>query len=210
VADFYAELMAVLRRLDLDVPIWPMPVEIEEPIRFTEDHQHASYDAEYVNRWWRALLQADRVMKQFRGRFIGKSSPVHFFWGGFDHALTRYSGRTAPERPNADRMMREATSHEEFAVGFWPGSGAIQGAAFYAYHIPEPAGFAEVKIRPDAAFYSREMGEFILLYDDARKAASPDDAILDFFQSTYEAGATLASWDRAAWDRFDGFASSQR
>ncbi len=201
VADFYAEVMSALKALGIDVEIWTMPVEIPDPIRFTEDHEHASYDAEYVSRWWQALLQTDRVLKQFRGRFIGKCSPVHFFWGAFDLAVTRFSGRRAPQRSDPYEFMREAYSHEVNSAGFWPGSGPIRGAAFYCYHTPEPAGFAEAAIRPETAFYSQDFGEYILMYDDVRTSSTPDAMLLDFFQTTYEAGATLARWDRANLER---------
>jgi hypothetical protein len=201
VADFYSEFMNALRSLDIQTSIYTMPVEIPDPIRFTEDHMHASYDAEYANRLWRILLQSERVMNEFRARFVGKSSPVHFFWGSFDLAVTRFSGRRAPERPEADSITREAYSHEVISAGFWPGSGNIQAPAFYAYAAPEPAGFSSEPIRPASAFYNKETGGFVLLYDDVRQAASPDETLLEFLQSTYEAGATLAKWDRASLER---------
>lgn len=198
VADFYRDLMATLHMLGIEPKIWSMPVEIPAPIPFEKDTVHASYDPEYVNRFWRILISVDRVFKEFRGRFIGKCSPVHFWWGSFDHSVTRFSGRRAPERPGADAMTREAYSHECISAGFWPGSGPITGPAFYAYAAPEPPGLADVPIRPAAAFYHPELKEFILMYDDIRQAASPRAALLDFLQSTYEAAATLAHWDRAA------------
>lgn len=201
VADFYSEVMERLHGLGLDIKIWTTPVEIENPIPFEKDEEHASYDPEYANRFWRILVQADRVMKEFRSRFIGKVSPVHFFWGSFDLAVTRFSGRPAPEREGADAVTREAYSHEVISHGFWPGGGAVKGAAFYSYAAPEPAGLKEASVRPDNAFYSRDMSEFLLLYDDVRQAASPDAALMDFLQSTYEAGANLANWDRAALER---------
>jgi hypothetical protein len=201
VAEFYAEYAQTLAGLALAVRIWPVPVEVEHPVPFAEDRQHAAYDSAAVNRFWRALVQADRVLKRFRGRFLGKSSPVHFFWGSFDLALTRFSGRRAPVREGADRMMREATSHEEFSAGFWPGSGAVQLPAFYAYAAPEPPGFREASIRPHGAWYSREISNFVLPYENVRTAASPDQLVLDFLQSTYDATAELAGWDRAALDR---------
>ena len=201
VADFYREVMERLRELGLEVKIWTTPVEIENPIPFEKDDVHASYDPEYANRFWRILVQADKVFKEFRSRFIGKVSPVHFFWGSFDMAVTRFSGRRAPEREGADLITREAYSHEVISHGFWPGGGAIKGAAFYSYTAPEPAGLKDALIRPEQAFYSREMSEFLLMYDDVRQAALPETALMDFLQSTYEAGARLANWDRAALER---------
>jgi len=201
VADFYREVMERLRGLGLEVRIWTTPVEIENPIPFEKDEEHASYDPEYANRFWRILVQMDKVFKEFRSRFIGKVSPVHFFWGSFDMAVTRFSGRRAPEREGADLITREAYSHEVISHGFWPGGGAIKGAAFYSYTAPEPAGLKEAAIRPERAFYSREMSEFLLMYDDVRQADSPEAALMDFLQSTYEAGANLANWDRAALER---------
>jgi hypothetical protein len=201
VADFYKELMATLRALKIEVEIHASPDEVPDPVPFAEDHAHASYDPVYANRFWRILLQTDRVFKEFRSRFIGKCSPVHFFWGSFDLAVTRFSGRPAPERPGADRITLEAYSHEVISHGFWPGGGAIEGPAFYSYTAPAPAGLDKALIRPPKAFYSQEMSEFLLMYDDVRKASSPDKALLDFLQSTYEAGANLAKWDRASLER---------
>ncbi len=201
VADFYAELMAILRSLGIEVNIWDMPVEIPSPIRFNEDRIHAAYDPGYAHSFWRILLNVDSVFKEFRSRFIGKVSPVHFFWGSFDLAVTRFSGRRAPERAGADSITKEAYSHEVISVGFWPGGGDIKGAVFYAYAAPQPAGFAEHPVRPAAAFYNQQMGEFLLMYDDVRTAESPRDALLDFCQSTYEAGANLAKWDRRELER---------
>ncbi len=201
VADFYREFMAALHAIDIDVKIWPMPVEIANPIPFPEDEQHASYDREYVSRFHRILLQADSVFKEFRSRFIGKASPVHFFWGSFDLAATRFSGRSAPEREGADAITREAYSHECSSVGFWPGSGDINGPAFYSYTSPAPDGYAAYRVLPPAAFYHKGLGEFVLMYDDIRLAADPKAALLDFCQSTYEAGANLAKWDRGALER---------
>jgi hypothetical protein len=203
VADFYHEVMAVLGELGLEVKIWTMPVEIPDPVPFEQDHQHASYDAEYANRFWRILAQADKVFTEFRGRFIGKSSPVHFFWGSFDLAVTRFSGRRAPERVGADSITREAYSHECISHGFWPGGGASPGAAFYSYTAPEPTGLSLEPVRPAAAFYSREMSEFLLPYDALRKEDAPEDALMEFLQSTYEAGARLANWDRQSLERAD-------
>jgi hypothetical protein len=213
VADFYAEVMSTLRRTGIDVEIWPVPVEVEDPIPFDEDRVHASYDPEYASRFWRVLQQAERVLVEFRSRFVGKCSPVHFFWGSFDLAVTRFSGRAAPEREGADRITREAYSHECISHGFWPGvrasgpverekaDGPIHAAAFYSYTAPEPPGLADARIGPAGAYYHPQMKEFILPYDDLRASASPDDALLEFCQTTYEAGANLAGWDRAALER---------
>jgi hypothetical protein len=201
VADFYEQVMRALRDLGIKVNIWTMPVEIENPIRFEEDRQHASYDAEYANCFWRILVQAEKIFTDFRARFIGKVSPVHFFWGSFDLAVTRFSGRPAPERPGADPITREAYSHEAISHGFWPGGGPVKGPAFYSYTAPEPAGLKEAAIRPASAFYSHDLSEFLLMYDDVRKAPSPEGALMEFLQSTYEAGADLAKWDRRALER---------
>lgn len=204
VADFYAEVMSTLRDLGMEIKIWTMPVEVPNPIRFEEDTMHAAYNSEYANRFWRALVKMDDVLKEFRSRFIGKVSPVHFFWGSFDLAVTRFSGRPAPPREGADLITREAYSHEVISHGWWPGSKDME-AAFYSYTTPEPAGLSEVagqgKILPAETFYSSEMKEFFLLYDDVRKSGSPEKALMDFCQTTYEAGANLASWDRAALER---------
>jgi hypothetical protein len=201
VADFHKEVMGRLRALALDVRIWPVPVEIADPIPFEQDQIHASYDAVQVNRFWRALAQIDQVFAVFRSRFIGKASPVHFFWGSFDHAVTRFSGRRAPPPPIPDTINREAYSHEVSSCGFWPGNGGFGQAAFYSYAYPQPAGFGEAPIQPSAAYYSKEIGEFILPYDAVRQAASPRDTLLEFLQSTYAAAADLAKWDRAALER---------
>ena len=200
VADFYRELMTTLRALKIEVEIRATPDEVQNPIPFAEDREHASYDPEYANRFWRILVQANKVFEEFRARFIGKCSPVHFFWGSFDLAVTRFSGRPAPERAGADSITREAYSHEVISHGFWPGGGAVQ-AAFYSYTAPAPVGLDKASIRPPEAFYSQEMSEFLLMYDDMRKADSPDAALMDFLQSTYEAGANLAKWDRASLER---------
>ncbi|MFZ0807503.1 MAG: DUF5996 family protein [Candidatus Sulfotelmatobacter sp.] len=197
VADFYQEFREMLRSTGIEVKIWRMPAEIPNPIAFDEDRVHASYDAVSVERFWRILLSVDAVFTQFRSRFIGKSSPVHFFWGSFDLAVSRFSGRRAPQRPGADAITREAYSHEVSSVGFWPGSGNVKEAAFYSYMVPEPQGFREAKARPDAAYYNKQVGEFLLMYEDVRRAASPTASLLEFCQSTYEAGAGLANWDRA-------------
>jgi hypothetical protein len=201
VADFYSELMTTLRSLGIEVTIRAKPDEVPEPIPFAEDHLHAAYDPEYANRFWRILVQADRVFKEFRSRFIGKCSPVHFFWGSFDLAVTRFSGRRAPEREGADSITREAYSHEVISHGFWPGSGNIQAPAFYSYTAPEPAGLPQAAIRPESAFYNPETAGFILYYEDIRKAASPDETLMEFLQSTYEAGANLAKWERSSLER---------
>ncbi|HEV7859402.1 MAG TPA: DUF5996 family protein, partial [Pyrinomonadaceae bacterium] len=201
VAEFYREVMRTLDALGLKVKIWTTPVEIPDPIPFEKDEVHASYDAEYANRFWRILVQASRVFEEFRARFTGKSSPVHFFWGSFDLAVTRFNGRRAPERAGADAITREAYSHEVISHGFWPGSGAITSPAFYSYAAPEPAGLNQSRIAPPAAFYSKEMSEFLLMYEDIRRAGSPEELLMQFLQSTYEAGATLANWDRAALEK---------
>jgi hypothetical protein len=201
VADFYREFMAALASLGIAVKIWKMPVEILDPIPFDQDTKHASYDPEYANRFWRILVLCDEVFKEFRAGFIGKASPVHFFWGSFDLAATRFSGRRAPERAGADFITREAYSHEVISAGFWPGGGDIKGAAFYAYAAPEPAGLAQRAVRPAEAFYHPQLKEFILMYDDVRRAASPRENLLAFLQSTYDAGADLAKWDRKELDR---------
>lgn len=206
VAAFYARLMEELTRMRLPVRISAKPNEVPEAIPFAQDETHRSYDADAVTRFWQALRQADRVMTIFRSRFIGKCSPVHLFWGAMDLAVTRFSGRTAPEHPGGipnlpDRVTREAYSHEVSSCGFWPGSAPLDAAAFYAYAYPQPPGFADARVRPDGAFYSTELGEFLLPYDIVRHAASPDDTLLEFLQSTYEAAADLARWDRKALER---------
>ena len=201
VATFYQETMAAMHSLGLDVKIWKMPVEIADPIPFDQDEQHASYDREYVDRLWRVLRSSDRVLQEFRSRFLGKCSPVHFFWGSFDLAVTRFSGRPAPPRPEADPITREAYSHEVISHGWWPGQGFLEQPAFYSYTMPAPDGLNEAKLRPEQAFYSNDMNEFLLMYDDVRNAPDPDAALLEFCQSTYEAGADLAHWDREALER---------
>ena len=201
VADFYSEFMSALRSLGINVKIWTMPCELPNPIAFERDTQHASYDPEYAWRFWEILVLVDSIFQEFRARFIGKSSPVHFFWGSFDLAVTRFSGRRAPERPGADSITREAYSHEVISAGFWPGGGDIQGAAFYAYAAPEPPGFAAQPVQPAAAFYHPQVKEFLLMYDDVRRAASPRQALLSFLQTTYEAGANLAQWNRKELER---------
>jgi len=201
VADFYAKFMNMLDASGITVSIWTTPVEIPDPIPFERDNAHASYDREYVERFFRIVVSVDRVFKAFRARFIGKCSPVHFFWGSFDLAVTRFSGRKAPPREGADAVTREAYSHEVSSVGFWPGGSGIEGAAFYSYTAPQPEGFADARVRPSAAFYNRQLGEFVLMYDALRALSSPGAALLDFCASTYEAGAGLAGWDRAALER---------
>jgi hypothetical protein len=206
VADFYAEVMARLRTLGVDIRIWTMPGEIEGAVPFEQDRRHAAYDADAVRRFWRQLVQADRVLNKFRSRFLGKCSPVHFFWGSFDMAVTRFSGRTAPPltrgAPNVGAwVMREAYSHEVSSCGFWPGNGGFGRAAFYAYAYPEPDGFSAAPVRPDAAYYDQGLGQFILPYDAVRAAANPDETLLAFLQTTYEACADRAAWDRSALER---------
>ena len=201
VADFYREFMDLLRSLDIRVKIWPMPVEIPDPIRFDQDTVHASYDPEAVQRFWRILVSTDTVFKEFSARFLGKCSPVHFFWGSFDLAVTRFSGRRAPEREGADPITREAYSHEVISAGWWPGTGDMTGPAYYAYAAPSPAGFAEAPVRPAAAHWDKQLSEFILMYDDVRASESPRQALLDFMQSTYDAGATLGKWARTELEK---------
>jgi hypothetical protein len=201
VARFHRRFMDGLRDLGIDVRIWPHPVEVADAIPFESDEQHASYDAEHAHLFWRGLLQADRVMKAFQSGFVGKASPVHFFWGSFDLAAARYSGRPAPLHPGGapncpDWVMEEAYSREECSIGWWPSSDP-PGPAFYAYVYPEPAGYDTTPVRPAGAFYDTGLGEFMLPYDAVRDAADPDAALLDFFRSTYEAGADLGGWDRA-------------
>lgn len=201
VADFEAEFLSLLHSLGVEAKIWNMPQEIPNPIRFDEDRVHGAYDARNANAFWRILVTVDSIFKEFRSGFIGKVSPVHFFWGSFDLAVTRFSGRRAPERPGADRITREAYSHEVSSVGFWPGGGDVKGPAFYSYAAPAPPGFSERSVQPGAAFYNKQMGEYLLLYDDVRALESPKSALLDFCQSTYEAAADLGKWDRAALER---------
>lgn len=201
VADFYREVMSVLGAMGIEVSIWPHPVEIPDPIPFADDHAHASYDAAYVSRFHRILLHVDTALKEFRGGFVGKVSPVHFFWGSFDLAVTRFSGRRAPDREGADPITREAYSHECSSVGFWPGGGDVSGPAFYSYTSPEPSGYAEFRVSPEPAYYHPTLREFVLMYDDIRSAPDPKKLLLDFCQTTYEAGATLGNWDRASLER---------
>jgi Family of unknown function (DUF5996) len=202
VADFYQEYLRALAGLGIIVKLWPVPVEVDHTIPFPEDRVHAAYDAAQAHRFFEMLSHADRIAKRFQGRFLGKASPVHFFWGAFDLALTRFSGRRAPEPKTGEWwVLREANSHEEFSVGFWPGSGVVAEPAFYAYARPEPVGLASTSIRPAAAYYSRELADFILPYEAVRSTTSPDETVLDFFQSAYETAANLARWDRPALDR---------
>jgi Family of unknown function (DUF5996) len=201
VAGFYQEFMELLRSASIEVKIWKVPVEIPDPIPFDQDSVHAAYDPERVEKFWRILLSVDAVFNRFRSRFNGKCSPVHFFWGSFDLAVTRFSGRRAPERPGADAITREAYSHEASSVGFWPGSGSVTGPAFYSYAAPEPQGFREARVRPGAARYDAQVSEFILMYDDVRAAEAPSAALLDFCESTYEDAARLGNWERSALER---------
>lgn len=206
VCDFYRELLQALVELGIRVSIHTTPNEIADAIPFERDTEHRHYDREYATRFWQALVQIDRVFKEFRSRFIGKCSPVHFFWGSFDLAVTRFSGREAPPLPGGfpnlpDWVAREAYSHEVSSAGFWPGSGAIQYPAFYSYAYPAPHGFSQATLRPSGAFYSEDLGEFIVPYDAIRTAASPDEALLEFLQSTYEAAAEGGHWDRAVLER---------
>ncbi len=205
VADFHAEIIGRLRALGLEVRIWTMPVEIADPIPFDEDHIHTAYDPVQANRFWQVLAEVDQVFAAFRGRFLGKASPVHFFWGSFDLAVTRFSGRPATPPPSnpviPDRVNREAYSHEVSSCGFWPGNGGFGQAAFYSYAYPQPPGFGEVPIRPGSASYAKDLGEFILPYEVVRQAASPGELLFEFLQGTYAAAADLGKWDRAALER---------
>ncbi|MEO6968569.1 MAG: DUF5996 family protein [Rhodanobacteraceae bacterium] len=201
VADFYRELLETLDAMRLPVSIHPLSTELPEPIRLDRDTQHHSYDPEYAQRFWHILVQVDRVFTASQCAFVGKSSPVNFFWGSFDLAITRFSGRRAPPR-DGPAFQRDAYSHEVISFGFWPGSGPLLQPAFYAYAAPEPAGLKDTRVRPDAAYYHRGLGEFILPYDAVRQADAPDDTILDFIHSTYEQAADLAHWDRKALERW--------
>ena len=201
VADFYAEYMSCLHSLGIEVKIHTIPDEFDDKTPFDQDRRHASYDQEYVERFHRILLHCDRIFNEFRSRFIGKCSPVQFFWGSFDLAVTRFSGRRAPVSPGMDAVTREAYSHEVISCGFWPGDRRFKYPAFYSYTAPAPSGIEKAAVRPSGGHWDTQLSEFILKYDDARAAASPDQAVLDFCQSTYEAGAKLALWDRAALER---------
>ena len=201
VADFYEEYTSTLRSLGIEVKIHTMPDEFDDKIPFEKDTKHASYDRQYVESFRRILLSADRVFKEFRAPFLGKCSPVQFFWGSMDLAVTRFSGRRGSLPKGADAMTREAYSHEVSSCGFWPGDRRYKQPAFYSYAMPAPAGLEKEKVRPSAAYWDTQLGEFLLKYDDVRAADSPEKAILDFCQSTYEAGANLAHWDRKALER---------
>ena len=205
VADFYHEVMRNLESLGMPITIWTTPVEVQDRTPFEKDEKHAAYDPEYAQRVWRIMAEANRVLTEFRGRFIGKVSPVHFFWGAFDLAVTRFSGRRAPPHPGAPNMARfvavEAYSHEVSSCGFWPGGGPVNEPAFYAYAYPEPQGFKDYPIQPQEAFYHKEMGEFLIPYDVVRNAKSPDDVLMTFLQTSYEAVATCAKWDRHSLER---------
>jgi hypothetical protein len=205
VAEFYAALMGRLHKLGLDVHIWTTPCEIENPIPFETDNKHAAYDADYVNRFWRILVLTEQAFTLFRSPFLGKVSPIHFFWGSFDLAITRFSGRKAPLHPPTpgapDSVTQEAYSHEVSSAGFWPGGPGCDEAIFYSYAYPQPKGFAQTKVRPSAAHYDANFGEFILPYHAVRKSASPQDTLMQFLHSTYDAAADLAKWDRAALER---------
>jgi hypothetical protein len=200
VADFYREVMATLADMKLPVRIWSMPVEVAAPIRFELDIEHRSYDPEFASRLWRILVSAEQVLTAARSRFIGKSSPAHFFWGAFDLALTRFSGRPAPPR-EGPAFMREAYSQEVISHGFWPGGGSVLEPIFYAYAVPEPAGLSDAVVQPGQAFYHRELGEFVLPYEAVRTALNPENALRAFVDTTYERAAILAGWDRAALER---------
>ena len=202
IAHFYGEVMEALSALGVPVRVWSRPAEVENPIPFEQDFEHTIYKPEHAHRCWQVLQQADRVMAQFRSRFSGKCSPVHFFWGGFDMAVTRFSGRRAPEHPGgipnlADWVTREAYSHECSSCGFWPGGGAVPEPGFYAYSYPEPAGYKEHEVRPEEAYYSDQIREYLLPSEAVRRADDPDRMLLDFFQSTYVAAADLGEWNRA-------------
>ena len=210
VADFYGEVLATLADLGIDVAIHPVPNELPDPVPFPEDEAHASYDPEHVRRLWGALVQVDRVMKAFRARFIGKASPVHFFWGSFDMAVTRFSGRRAPEHPGGipnlpDEVTREAYSHEVTSCGFWPGNRDAPDPIFYAYAYPTPDGFSEAAVEPEAAFWLDDLGEFAVPYEAIRTSRSPDDGALAFFESAHRAAAELLDWDRDALEWEPGF-----
>jgi uncharacterized protein DUF5996 len=206
VADFYSEFMSALRELGIEVSIYTKPVEVPDPIPFPEDRRYKAYDRDAAQRFWRILLSCDAVFQQFRARFLGKCSPVHFFWGSFDLAVTRFSGRRAPERPGADAITREAYSHEVISAGWWPGGQDVDGPAFYCYAVPAPAGLEQQTVRPQAAYWNPQLQEFLLMYDevreaaemydDSRNSAEPEQLLMEFLQSTYEAAADLAHWNR--------------
>ena len=206
VAEFHGKLIGALRDLGVAVKIHGAPNEVAEPLPFAEDRAHHSYDPEYAHRWWQVVSGTSRVFNRFRAPFLGKCSPVHFFWGAFDLAVTRFSGRRAPQHPGGfpnmpDWITREAYSHEVSSCGFWPGGGPVPYPVFYSYAYPQPEGFSSAAVRPDGAFFSTDLGEFLLPYDEVRKAASPDDLLLAFLESTYEAAAELGKWDREELER---------
>jgi hypothetical protein len=201
VAAFYREYLGCLAQLGVSVTINPVPVEVKDPIPFAQDTVHAAYDSKYVPRFWHILMRATAIFQRFSSGFVGKVSPVHFFWGSFDLAVTRFSGRPAPERPDADAITREAYSHEVISAGFWPGNGGYGEAAFYCYAAPGPEGLAQRKVAPDGAGWDPALGEFILKYEELRRQRSPDEALLEFLESTYDAAADAAKWDRAALER---------
>ncbi len=201
VADFHDEVFARLGELRIDCSIWTTPVECENPIPLDRDEQHKTYDAEYAHRFWRALALSHEVLSAFRGEFIGKCSPVHFFWGSFDLAVTRFSGRRAPEREGVDPVTREAYSHEVSSIGFWPGDSRLPRASFYSYAAPEPQGFRTMPVQPAAAYYNEPLGGFYLHYDDVRAAENPERMLLDYCRTTYAAAAECGKWDRAALER---------
>jgi hypothetical protein len=201
VADFYEEYLECLASLGVSVKIMPMPVEVANPIRFDLDTERKSYDAEYAHRFWQVLVHAEKVFRAWGTGFLGKVSPVHFFWGSFDLAVTRFSGRVAPPRPGADSIQREAYSHEVISAGFWPGNGGYGAAAFYCYAAPVPEGLAEAKVRPAAAGWDKALGEFIFKYDAVLAEASPEKAVMEFVESAYAAAADAAKWDRVALER---------
>ena len=201
VADFYSEYMGCLKSLGVAVEIWPMPVELANPIRFDLDTEHKSYDAEYARRFWQVLVHAERVFRAWGTGFMGKVSPVHFFWGSFDFAVTRFSGRSAPPREGADSIQREAYSHEVISAGFWPGNGGYGEPAFYCYAAPVPEGLADVRVRPDAAGWDKALGEFIFKYEAMRAQTAPDIALMGFLESAYSAAADVAKWDRKGLER---------
>ncbi len=201
VQDFYAEYLRSLLALGVSVHIHPVPVELKAPIPFTEDTEHATYDPDAAHRFWRVLMRTDQVFQRFSSKFIGKISPVHFFWGSFDLAVTRFSGKRAPARDGADPVTREAYSHEVISAGFWPGNGGFGKAAFYCYAAPSPNGLDQAKLTPPEAAFNTTLGEFLFLYEDLRRAASPDQALMSFLESSYAAAAELAHWDRANLER---------
>lgn len=201
VAEFYREYQHCLAALGVSVKLWPMPVEVQKPIRFDLDTQHSTYDRDYANRFWKVLVRAEKVFRAWAPSFMGKVSPVHFFWGSFDLAVTRFSGRTAPPREGADSIQREAYSHEVISAGFWPGNGGYGAAAFYCYAAPVPDGLADKQISPEAAKWDKTLGEYVFLYDDVRLQPSPEDALLEFIENAYSAAADAAKWDRMLLDR---------